>query len=186
MILNRLKNEEALAFVWLFSTVRFKMSPQSTCMRRGIVTLAAFVWLFSSVCFQMSPQIASVRGCMVTLITFYWLFSTVCFQVYPQAACPRRCKVTLAAPVWLISICCPSHCNIGISFAWNTLCSISVHHHYMRSVVPCQSCFQTENKSCQLLIEKTKMESGSHPSSGNQIIWLRWASPTSAAKQEVG
>ena len=159
---------------------------QCPCPRWCKVTLIAFVWLRSTMCCQMTLQITSIWGCKVTLAAFVKLFSTVCFQMYPQAACPRRCKDTLAAPVWLISICCPSHCNIGISFAWNTLCSISVHHHHTRSVVPCQSCFQTENKSCQLLIEKTKMESGSHPSSGNQIIWLRWASPTSAAKQEVG
>ena len=34
-----------VAFVWLFSIVRFQMSPQMACLRRDIVTLAAFVRL---------------------------------------------------------------------------------------------------------------------------------------------
>ena len=38
-----------VAFVWLFSTVRFQMCPQISCMRRGIVALVAFVWFFSAV-----------------------------------------------------------------------------------------------------------------------------------------
>ena len=32
-----------VAFVWLFSTVRFQMCPQIACLRRGKVTLVAFV-----------------------------------------------------------------------------------------------------------------------------------------------
>ena len=42
---------------FVFSTVHFQMYLQTTCLRRGIVTLVAFVWLFSTVRFQMSPQI---------------------------------------------------------------------------------------------------------------------------------
>ena len=38
-----------------FSLLRFKISPQHVCTRRCIVTLVAFVWLFATVRFQMSP-----------------------------------------------------------------------------------------------------------------------------------
>ena len=63
----------------------------------GIVTLLAFVWLFSTVRFQMSPQIACLWGCKVTLVAFVWLFSTVRFQMCSQMACTRRGIVTLVA-----------------------------------------------------------------------------------------
>ena len=46
------------------------MSSQIACLKRYIVTLVAFVWLFSTVCFQMSPQSAGLRWCKVTLIGF--------------------------------------------------------------------------------------------------------------------
>ena len=72
-----------VAFVWLFSAVRFQMRPQTGCTRRCKITLAAFVWLFSTVCFQMPQKIACVRGCIVTLVAFVWLFSTVCLQMCP-------------------------------------------------------------------------------------------------------
>ena len=85
-----------VAFVWLFSTVYFQMSP-------GKVTLVAFVWLFSSMCFQMLHQIANLRVHIVTLVTFVWLFSTVCFQMSPQITCSIWCIVTLVAFVWLSS-----------------------------------------------------------------------------------
>ena len=79
-----------VAFVWLFSTVRFQMCPQIAWIRAGKVTLAAFVWLFSTVRYQMCPQIACQRRGIVTLVAFVWLFSTVRFQMCPQIACPRR------------------------------------------------------------------------------------------------
>ena len=50
-------------------------------LRGRIVELVAFVWLFSTMCFQMSPQIACLRGCKVTFVAFVWLFSTVYFQM---------------------------------------------------------------------------------------------------------
>ena len=34
-----------VAFVWLFTTVRFQMSPQIACLRRFILTLVALFWL---------------------------------------------------------------------------------------------------------------------------------------------
>ena len=40
-----------------------------------IITLVAFVLLFFTVGFQMSPQISCLRGCIITLIAFVWLFS---------------------------------------------------------------------------------------------------------------
>ena len=73
-----------VAFVWLFSTVRFQMCPQITCLNRCIVALVTFVWLFSTVCLQMSPQIACQRGCIITELAFFCLFSTLHFQMYPQ------------------------------------------------------------------------------------------------------
>ena len=53
------------------------MSFQIAHRKKCRVTLLAFVWLFSTVCFQMSPQIAGLRGCIITLVAFVWLFSTV-------------------------------------------------------------------------------------------------------------
>ena len=49
-----------------------------------IVTLVALAWLFSSVYFHVSPQTTGLRLCIVTLVTFVWLSSTVCFQMSPQ------------------------------------------------------------------------------------------------------
>ena len=76
------------------------MSTQRACLREDKVTLIAFVWLYSTVCFDMSPQIACVGGCIVTKVAFVWLFPTVRFQMPPHIACPRECRVTLVAFVW--------------------------------------------------------------------------------------
>ena len=69
------------------------------------VILVAFVSLFSAVRFQMSPQTVCLWGCKVTLIAFVRLFPTVCFQIFPQMAYLIGCKVTLVAVVWLFSLC---------------------------------------------------------------------------------
>ena len=92
-----------VAFIWFFSSVHFHMSPQTECMKRGIVTSVAFVWLFSTVRFIMSPQNACLRRGIFTLLAFVWFFSTVCFLMCLQNVCPRRGKVTLVAFVWLFS-----------------------------------------------------------------------------------
>ena len=65
-----------ITFVWLFSTVRYKMSFQMVCFRRCKVTLVAFVWPFSAVLFKMCLQNVSPRRGKVTLVAFVWLFST--------------------------------------------------------------------------------------------------------------
>ena len=110
-----------VAFVWLFSTMHFQMSPQVACTRRGIITLVAFVWLFSTVHFQMSPQIACLRGWKLTLVAFVWLFSTVHFQMSPQIACLRGWKLTLVA--WLrrnynkITVCQKANCITKSAFS---------------------------------------------------------------------
>ena len=70
------------------------------CPRGCIVTLVAFVWLFSTVRFQMCSQTEYMRGCIVTLVAFIWPFSTVSFQMCPQISCMRRDKVALVAFVW--------------------------------------------------------------------------------------
>ena len=73
----------SVAFVWLFSTVRFIMSPQNACLRRGIFTLLAFVWFFSTVRFYMCPQnvclsrgIVGRIGC-ICLTSLHCVFSNV-------------------------------------------------------------------------------------------------------------
>ena len=50
------------------------MCTHIACLRLCIVKLAAFVWLFSTVCFQMSPKTACLRRCIVTLAAFVCLF----------------------------------------------------------------------------------------------------------------
>ena len=60
------------------------MCPQSAWIRGCKVTLVAFVWLFSTVRFQMCPQSACIRGCKVTLVAFLWLLSTVFFSTVPS------------------------------------------------------------------------------------------------------
>ena len=58
---------------WFFSTV-FSNVPSIACLNGCKVALVAFVWLFSTVRFQMSPQIACPRGCKVALAAFFCLF----------------------------------------------------------------------------------------------------------------
>ena len=79
------------------------MCPQNVRPRRGKVTLVAFVWLFSTVRFQMCPQMACPRGCIVTLVAFFGLFAAVHFQMCLQTTCMAGCEITLVAFVWLIS-----------------------------------------------------------------------------------
>ena len=65
------------------------MRPQIACLRWCIITLVAFVSLFSSVRFQMSPHMAFLRWFIVALATFVWLFSTVAFKMSPEMAFRR-------------------------------------------------------------------------------------------------
>ena len=66
------KMKTSIAFVWLYPTVCFQMSPQISCLKRGVVTLVAFGWLFPTMCFQMYPQITTcIRGCLITLVAFF-------------------------------------------------------------------------------------------------------------------
>ena len=61
-----------VAFVWLFSTVRFQMWTKRSWIRAGIITLVAFVWFVPTVRLQMCPQMACLRGCVITLVAFTW------------------------------------------------------------------------------------------------------------------
>ena len=81
-----LSGRQLVAFVWLFSTVSFQMSPQIVFSKKGKGTLVAFafVWLFYTVCFQMCLQIACPRKDKVPFVTFFRIVSTVCFQMCPQ------------------------------------------------------------------------------------------------------
>ena len=67
-----------------------------------IVALVAFLWLFSTVRFHMLPQMAFIKGFIVAYVAFVWLFSTVHFQMILQTPCQRRGKVTLVAFVLLL------------------------------------------------------------------------------------
>ena len=141
------------AFVCLFSTVCFQMTPQMACIRRCKITLVAFIWFFSSVCFQMSPQIICPKGCIVALVAFVWLFSGVCFQMCPQIACPRRGKVTLVAFVWcFFVIICVSQGNtyMDCTFRKVIINKILIHHHKLGIVVPYTlSVSNWENECCR-------------------------------------
>ena len=90
---ERMQKVTLVAFVWLFSTVRFHVCPQIACPRESKVTLVAFVQLFSSVCFHVSPQMAWPWGCKVTLVAFVSLFPTddnVCCDDFSWATCVYR------------------------------------------------------------------------------------------------
>ena len=74
-----------VAFVLLFSTVRFQMFLPTPYLRRGIVALVALD--LSLLCiFCMLPQMAIIRVSIVTLVAFVLLFSTVRFPRLPQMA----------------------------------------------------------------------------------------------------
>ena len=74
-------------------------------IRGYIITLVAFVWLFSTVRFQMFPQIACQGGFIVTLVAFVLLFSTMRFQMFPQIACQGGWdKKNYKYEVWLLTI----------------------------------------------------------------------------------
>ena len=144
-----------VAFVWLFSTVRFQMSLQIICLRRGIVTLVAFVWFFSTVGFQMCNEITSIRGSIVTLFASVWLFSTVYFQMSLQFTCFITCIITLVAFAWLFSsvnlyVCFQVACLRGNIFTlaatdW-PLSSPSFCH--------CPGSFYVEIDFCRIIIFK--------------------------------
>ena len=95
-----------VAFIWFFSSVHFHMSPQTECMKRGIVTSVAFVWLFSTVRFIMSPQNACLRRGIFTLLAFVWFFSTVRFYMCPQNVCLSRGIVGRIGCICLTSLQC--------------------------------------------------------------------------------
>ena len=111
-----------VALVLLLSTVRFQMSPQISCKRRCKVTLVAFIWFFSAVNFHMCPQMACLRRGIITLVALVWLFSTVCFQMIPQNVGIRGCIITLVAFVRLF--CC---CD-AIIFIWVIVFNVLIHH----------------------------------------------------------
>ena len=84
-------------FLWSILNMLFHVCHQLVCPYGSIVTLIAFVSLFSTVCFQMSPQSACVSGCIITLIAFVSLFSNVHFQMSPQTASTISRKLALIA-----------------------------------------------------------------------------------------
>ena len=113
------------------------MPHQLACLRGCVVTLVAFVFLFSTVRFQMHPQIACPGRCKVTLVAFFRLFPTVYFQMRPQITCRRRCKIALVASVRLFSImqfqmclqrCCPGWRKFTLAAL---VCPFSTMHFHM-------------------------------------------------------
>ena len=105
------------------------MFSQTVCPSGCKVTLVAFVWLFSSVHFQMSPQIGFLSRCKVALFALVWLLSTVHFQMSPQIVGLGGCKVALIALVWPHMIYCLFHWSFYnvIVFAWMVNFKIFVH-----------------------------------------------------------
>ena len=122
-----------VAFFLLFSTVCFRMSPQIACITGCIIILDALVWLFSSVHFQMCSQCSWIRAGIVTLVALVGLFSTLRFQVFPQIACPREYIITLAAFVWPLTFTNfhQFHWSLWsvIVFAKITVAKILIHHN---------------------------------------------------------
>ena len=68
-----------------------------TCLRGCIITQVAFVWLFSTVRFQMCLQMAWLRWCIITQVAFVRFFSIVRFQMCLQIACVRGGIITQVA-----------------------------------------------------------------------------------------
>ena len=104
-----------------------------------IIALAAFVWFFSTVRFRKRSQISCLRWCIVTLIAFVWLFSAMLFKMTSQAAFHRGWKLTFVALVCFFSfIIYVSQWNISIDpiFA-KVIHKISIHHHQVANVVSC-------------------------------------------------
>ena len=97
-----------------YSYILYKYCRERTSCK---ITLVAFVWLFPTVCFQMSPQVACLRGCKVALVAFVSLFSIVGSQMSPQIACLRGCIVALVAffyfPHWVLKCLLELHSRIG-------------------------------------------------------------------------
>ena len=60
-----------------FSNVFFQL----TCLRRGIVTLVAFIWLFSTLGFQMSPQTACLVCCKSHWLHLFDFSPLCCFKL---------------------------------------------------------------------------------------------------------
>ena len=83
-----------LGYIFVFVFFPRHLRPQIACLRWCIVTLVAFVSLFSCVRFQMSPHMAFLRWFIVALATFVWLFSTVAFKMSPEMAFRRSSIVT--------------------------------------------------------------------------------------------
>ena len=40
--------------------------------RKRIIALVAYIWLLSSVCFKMHPKISCMKGCIIALVAFVW------------------------------------------------------------------------------------------------------------------
>ena len=95
-----------VAFVKLFSTVRFQMSPQHVCTRRGIVTLLAFVWLFSTVfIWVIFPRTCLFFGSFTVTkrLDFFQVFSTVLKRLCPlQFTLQKNFGVPCSTPVFAL------------------------------------------------------------------------------------
>ena len=95
------------AFVWLFSTVTFKVIHQMMFIRCCIITLVAFVWfvaLFLFVqCSCMPSNGVGVSGSKVAVLAFVRLLSTVCSYVRLQTWCIYRGIIAFVALIWLFS-----------------------------------------------------------------------------------
>ena len=123
-----------VAFVWLFSTVRFQMFTQRAWISAGKVTQAAF-FSYSPPCIfkslVKSPawkkayshrlHLFGILHCVFSnvcskclnkmiqscIVCICWTFSSVCVQMSPQIACLREGIFTLVAFIpFLVTVCC--------------------------------------------------------------------------------
>ena len=139
--------EKVKSHLLLVNTVRFQMSPQIACLRRGIVTLVAFVWLFALCVYKcvlnwIHERMHSYTGCIylaslrrgiVTLVALVWLFSTAHFQMCPQIAFPKGHKVALVAFVWFYPfITCVFKWNIFVDPTFGKVISYRILIHCLQ------------------------------------------------------
>ena len=94
-----------VAFVWLFSTVCFQMSPQIACLGRSKVTLVAFL---SIVHFQKYTWNVCFSGEIVALMAFVWFLSAITVG--------RICKLNITLRLNFFGHM--GRCGRGASLGW--------------------------------------------------------------------
>ena len=96
-----------VAFVWLFSTVCFQMSPKIACLGRSKVTLVAFL---SIVHFQKYTWNVCFSGDIVALMAFVWFLSA--------NTVGRICKLNITLRLNFFGHMGVGRCGRGASLGW--------------------------------------------------------------------